>query len=189
MAQMVKNLPATQETRVWSLGQEDPLEKRMTTHSSILAWEIPWIEKPGGLQSTGSHRVRHDGVTNTSWLTNQHVWWWEGRLNKRPNNMGFFQATLGASWGKWLHLPWLVTGEVVTSLSLKPTLLSLWLDNCNSLLPGLFASSFLPPSYSPPFTLVFLYPNIKHASPLLDCELCNSLWQAEEVFNKCLTDE
>ena len=57
---MVKNLPAMQETRVRSLGQEDALEKEMVTHSSILAWRIPWTEEPGGLQSTGSQRVRHD---------------------------------------------------------------------------------------------------------------------------------
>ena len=49
-----------QETQVQSLGQEDPLEKGMATHSSILAWEIPWTEEPGGLQSIASHRVRHD---------------------------------------------------------------------------------------------------------------------------------
>ena len=54
MAQMVKNLPAVQETRVWSLGWEDPLEKEMATHSSILAWRIPRTEEPGGLQSMES---------------------------------------------------------------------------------------------------------------------------------------
>ena len=59
-AQTVKNLPAMQETGVQFLGQEDPLEKGMATHSSILAWEIPWTEEPGGLQSTRSQRVRHD---------------------------------------------------------------------------------------------------------------------------------
>ena len=53
MAQMVKNLPAMQETQVRSLGQEDPLEKEMATHSSTLAWKIPWTEEPGRLQSTG----------------------------------------------------------------------------------------------------------------------------------------
>ena len=53
VAQMVKNLPAIQETWVQSLGQEDSLEKEMTTHSSLLAWEIAWTEEPGGLQSTG----------------------------------------------------------------------------------------------------------------------------------------
>ena len=55
----VKNLPAVQETQVQSLGWEEPLEKGMATHSSILAWEIPWTEEPGGLQSMGSQRVRN----------------------------------------------------------------------------------------------------------------------------------
>ena len=60
MAQMVKNPPTMQETRVQSLGWEDPLEKGMATHSSILAWRIPWTEKPDGLQSMGWQRVRHN---------------------------------------------------------------------------------------------------------------------------------
>ena len=60
MAQMVKNPPATQETQVQSLGREDPLEKEIATHSSILAWRIPWTEEPGGLQSMGFQRVGHD---------------------------------------------------------------------------------------------------------------------------------
>ena len=60
MAQRIKRLPAKQETRVRSLGWEDPLEKEMVTHSSILAWRIPWAEEPGRLQSTGSQKVRHD---------------------------------------------------------------------------------------------------------------------------------
>ena len=59
VAQMVKNLPAVQETWVQSLGQEDTLEKDMATHSSILAWRIPWTEEPGGLQLCGHKRVRH----------------------------------------------------------------------------------------------------------------------------------
>ena len=58
--QRLKRLPAMQETRVQSLDREDPLEKEMTTRSSILAWRIPWMEKPGRLQSTGSQRVGHD---------------------------------------------------------------------------------------------------------------------------------
>ena len=60
VAQMVKRLPAMQETWVWSLGWEGLLEKEMATHSSILAWRIPWMELPGRLQSMGSQRVRHD---------------------------------------------------------------------------------------------------------------------------------
>ena len=60
MAQRIKHLPAMQETQVGSLGWEDPLEKEMATHSSVLAWRIPWTEEPGGLQSTGSQRVGYD---------------------------------------------------------------------------------------------------------------------------------
>ena len=60
VAQMVKNLPAVQEAHIQSLGQEDPLEKGMATHSSILAWRIPWTEEPDGLQATGLQRVGHD---------------------------------------------------------------------------------------------------------------------------------
>ena len=60
VAQMVKRLPALWETRVRSLGWEDPLEKEMATHSSILAWKIPWMEEPGRLQSMGSQGVGHD---------------------------------------------------------------------------------------------------------------------------------
>ena len=60
MAQTVKRLPTMWETRVRSLGQEDPLEKEMATYSSTLAWKIPWTEERGRLQSTGSQRVGHD---------------------------------------------------------------------------------------------------------------------------------
>ena len=60
MAQRVKGLSAMQETRVRSLGQEDPLEKEMATHSSTGAWKIPWTEEPSRLQSVGLQRVRHD---------------------------------------------------------------------------------------------------------------------------------
>ena len=62
---VVKNTPVMQETSVWYLGQEDPLQKGMATHSSILAWRIPWTEEPGGLQSMGSGRTESD---TTEWL-------------------------------------------------------------------------------------------------------------------------
>ena len=65
VAQTVKYLPAMQETQVWSLGQEDSLEKEMATHSSILYWRISWTEEPGRLQSMGLQGVRHDWVNNT----------------------------------------------------------------------------------------------------------------------------
>ena len=66
MAQRLKRLPVMQETQVQFLGGEDPLEKKVATHSSILAWRIPWTEEPGGLQSTGSQRVGHDRATSLS---------------------------------------------------------------------------------------------------------------------------
>ena len=62
---MVKNLPAMPETQVWSLGVEEPLEKEISTDTTILARRIPWAEEPGGLQSMGSRRVRHDRAANT----------------------------------------------------------------------------------------------------------------------------
>ena len=65
VAQTVKNLLATQDIWVWSLGWEEPLEKGMVTHSSILAWRIPWTEEPAGLQFLRSQTVRHDWATNT----------------------------------------------------------------------------------------------------------------------------
>ena len=68
MAQMEKNPPAMWEAWVRSLGLEDPLEKEMATHSSILAWRIPWTEEPGGLQSRGSQRVGHDRQTTTAMM-------------------------------------------------------------------------------------------------------------------------
>ena len=68
VAHMVENLPVVQETRVWSLGQEDSLEKGMATHSSILVWRIPWTEEPDVLQSVRLQRVGHDWATNTQSL-------------------------------------------------------------------------------------------------------------------------
>ena len=64
MAHRIKRLPAMQETQVQPLGWEDSLEKEIATHSSILAWRIPWTEEPGRLQSTGSQRVGHDSATS-----------------------------------------------------------------------------------------------------------------------------
>ena len=66
---MVKNLPAMQKTWVRSLGQEDPLEKEVATHSSILAWEIPWTEEPGRLQFMGIQRIVQDLATETTTVT------------------------------------------------------------------------------------------------------------------------
>ena len=83
MAQMVKRLPTMWETWVQSLGQEDLLEKEMATHSSILAWKIPWTEQPSGLQSMGSQRVRLSDLNN-----NNHS------LNTRLQNTYYIPGTL-----------------------------------------------------------------------------------------------
>ena len=72
VAQMIKNPPAMQEIWIWSQGWEDPLDKEMATHSSILAWRIPWTEEPGGLQSMGLQRVGHAWVTKCEHI---QVWW------------------------------------------------------------------------------------------------------------------
>ena len=73
VVQTVKNLPAMQETQVWSLGQEDPLEREMATHSSILACKIPWMEEPGGLQFMGSQKVGHDLMTKNNNKTGMNL--------------------------------------------------------------------------------------------------------------------
>ena len=74
VAQRVKCLPAMWGIRVRSLGQKDPLEKEIATHSSILAWRIPWLKEPGGLQSTGLQRVQHDWATSLSLSVRMKPW-------------------------------------------------------------------------------------------------------------------
>ena len=69
MAQTIKCLPTVRETRVWSLGREDPLEKALATHCSTLAWKIPWTEEPGRLQSMGLQRVGHNWATSLHFFT------------------------------------------------------------------------------------------------------------------------
>ena len=84
VAQMVKRLPTLQETRVWSLGWEDPLEKAMATHSSTLAWKIPWTEERGRLQSMGSLRLRHDWASSLSLsLCHTSTWYVSKESNSR----------------------------------------------------------------------------------------------------------
>ena len=86
LAQTVKCQPTMLETWVWSLGWEDPLEKEMATHSSTLAWKIPWMEEPGSVQSTGSQRVRHDWATSLYFIltfgTQRRSWRLESCLHE-----------------------------------------------------------------------------------------------------------
>ena len=90
VAQMVKCLPAVQETWVQSLGWEDPLQKEMATHSSTLAWKIPWTEEPGRLQSMGSQRVGHDWETPLSLSLSSHTTN-NGRIRIQPTDLSLSQ--------------------------------------------------------------------------------------------------
>ena len=109
VAQMVKNLPAMQETWVQSLGQEKPPEKGMATHSNILAWGIPWTEEPDGLQSMGLQRIGHNWVTNTHISGKEPQFCWYSPFL----NINFF----------WLHhtaceilVPWLGMEPMASAL-------------------------------------------------------------------------
>ena len=90
VAQMVKNLPAMRETWVQFLDRKDPPEKRMATHSSILAWRIPWIEEPGGLQFMGSHRVGHDWMTYILSHTYTYFGVWHGEWNFPDQGLNYW---------------------------------------------------------------------------------------------------
>ena len=101
MAQSVKRLPTMRETGVWSLGREHPLEKEMATRSSTLAWKIPWTEKPGRLQSTGSERVRHDWATSLS--LSRLVHWFVSALYRVRCVLSLFVcfSSCGQGWVRW----------------------------------------------------------------------------------------
>ena len=102
VAQTVNDVPAMQETWIWSLGLEDPLEEGMATHSSILAWRIPWTEEPDGLQSIGSQRVGRDWVTKHSTLSSPS-------LPDRYSPSGHRQIRVLASvtlWQVFVYLKW-----------------------------------------------------------------------------------
>ena len=138
VAQMVKNLPAVQETWVQSLGWEDPQAKGMATHSNILARRIPWTEEPGKLQSMGLQRVRHDWATNIfiSWMCcstmsrsvsgiktipcAQHFQ--PGNQEREPTTWSFLCSFLNTLTG------------ILTSQSVREAIPS-WLDNCLSKSP------------------------------------------------------
>ena len=106
VAQMENNLPAMLETLVQSLGWKDPLEKEMATHSSILAWRIPWTEDPSGLQSIGSQRVRHDwsdlahrDLVTHSWFLDIVVPWYHWRIGSRSCHG--YQNLRMLKWHSW----------------------------------------------------------------------------------------
>ena len=148
VAQMVKNL---QETRVRSLGWEDPLEKRMAIHSSIRDWRIPSTEKPGGLQFMGSQRVGHDWVIHTH--THRHTHTVGGLLRS-----GDYQANRGCHGEE---------NTFVAALSLHPKKLGrqvrsvwkIWCGICHGIWQQFF--SCLPTTFDNGFCIPFLYRKIQ----------------------------
>ena len=104
VAQMVKNLPAIQETQVWSPGWKDLLEKGMAIHSSILAWRIPWIKEPGRPQSMGLQRVGHAWATNTTLGEPRAIYWrrqWYPTPVLLPRKSHGRRSLVGCSpWGR-----------------------------------------------------------------------------------------
>ena len=116
VAQTVKNLPAMQETQVWSLGSKDPLEREMITHSSILAWRIPWTQEPGRLQSIWLWRVGHDWATNNIFCTHfKDIVWLQSLVSNRLLQLlptvpwpGFYSAwsKQHLAAGSFLRNPW-----------------------------------------------------------------------------------
>ena len=99
VAQTVKHPPTMQETQVQSLGLEDFLEKEVTTHSSILAWKIPWTVESGRLQSRGSQRVRHDWATSLS-LSLFRIWWKKISRHRSVKMSYMIWKCQRANWGK-----------------------------------------------------------------------------------------
>ena len=129
MAQKVKNPPGVQETWVWSLGWEDPPEKGMVTHSSILAWRIPWTEGSGpwwGSQSMGSQRVGHDWVTQrNNRQDTQTTDCWEDHVKSQQGERPREKPNLGTPW------PWTTSlqncGKInVSGLSHPACAILLW---------------------------------------------------------------
>ena len=107
---MIKNLPAVQETQVWFLGREDPLEKGMATHSSILPWRILWTEEPGGLQLIGSQRVRHDWAINIFTFSHHLSIFLSTPYLPQVKGWGLIRFTLKSSAGLRGN-PWLPTSS------------------------------------------------------------------------------
>ena len=108
MAQLVRTrlqcrkLPVMQDTRVWSLGREDPLAKGMAIHSSFLAWESAWTEKPGGLQSMGSQRLRHEWETKPPPPTLLWGWHWEAQSLSKDTQLRSDEGRMKTGLG-WLQ--------------------------------------------------------------------------------------
>ena len=124
VAQRVKHLPAMQETWVWSLGQEDPLEKEMATHTSTLAWKIPWTEKPGRLQSMGLQRVGHDWLYSDIHVTET----WSIKISKEQ-----FAANIDSFKKKEVK-----TSSIICKISTRFFFSQILLQMSNSVYVGIY---------------------------------------------------
>ena len=112
MAQTVKRLPAMQESRVWYLGWEDPLEREKAPHSSILAWKIPWTTEPGRLPSMGSQRVGHDWVTSLHFTCLwRHEGFWGNHLCIPSNTTQCLKPSSWIVFNKNIGLPRWLSGK------------------------------------------------------------------------------
>ena len=142
VAQLVKNPPAVQETWVQSLGWEDPLERGKATHFSDLAWRIPWTEEPGGLQSTGLQRVRHDWATKP-WPALSTYMWIDDYSKIDSSSYSFLQ--------------WFITECCTRFLILHSKILSFIHPTWNSLHLLTPNSQPIPPSLNPPLGTTNLF--------------------------------
>ena len=132
MAQRLNHLPAMWETWVRSLSREDPLEKEMATHSSILAWRIPWTEEPGGLSSTGSQRVGHDWATSFIFIFIQdhHSSLIFESLYRSHSNLELCCRTLVCKWTSgWLPLHLLSMIPQFHQAHLRHSLITTWTES------------------------------------------------------------
>ena len=151
VAQLVKNLPAMQEIWVQSLGWEDPLEKEITTDSGILVWRIPWTEKSGGLQSMGSHRVRHDWAANITQVTDIPKLYFlqcfhKSKIISKENDYQHYKEkevllNLPSEFMYWSLF--IITVEII----LIQDIIIFNLGYCNNLLIGLLAFAHVPTQF------------------------------------------
>ena len=167
VAQTIKNLPAMWETWVWSMGWEDPLQKGIAIHSSILAWRIPWTEEPGGLQSMGLQRVGHNWSTNTFTL-----------FFLRQNSLFhlIFRATVSTGYYYYFHLKYdLKIGRDVEKLDQGLSTIRYW--TCIQVGAGLqrHILSFCP-------KLCFILFSAWPATPQLS-KLSSAITSSKLVFN------
>ena len=168
VAQMIKNLPAMQESQVRSQGQEDSLEKGMATHSNILTWRIPWTEEPGGIQSMGSQRVGQDWATNTRKGTCVRICLYACNQHKRTTDilsdfLRSWSILLLSSSPVWRDFRRFVPDSDLGVISLLPGWALIWTCPSWCLWASAFSGSLRWHPSPTPSKLICLHPDIKHS--------------------------